>query len=143
MGLHYIFIPSPFTYLCHYLPLLLLPFQLLQLRGRSLPVIPWIRPSTPLHLSSPLLIRSGLCQRAGIWGLIVGPLIKSFSHWRIRLLHGVRESEPGVRKRGDLSFFLSRGVLWATLLRGSERASLKGRLDSEDNRMLDDEGFKP
>lgn len=57
-------------------------------------------------------------------------------------MHTVKEKELGVRKRErDLSFFLSGGVLWATLLQGSEKASLKGRLDLGDNGMLDDEGF--
>lgn len=55
----------------------------------------------------------------------------------------MKERELGVRKREDLSFFLSGGVLWATLLQGSEKASFKGGLDFGNNGMLDDEGFKP
>lgn len=54
----------------------------------------------------------------------------------------MKERELGVRKREDLSFFLYGGVLWATLLWSSEKASFKGRLDLRDNGMLDDEGFK-
>lgn len=49
------------------------------------------------------------------------------------------EGAGGKEERG--SFFLSGGVLWATLLQGSEKASFKGRLDLGDNGMLDDEGF--
>ncbi len=55
----------------------------------------------------------------------------------------MKERELGVRKREDLSFFLSGRVLWATLLQGSEKTSSKGGLDLGDNGMLDDEGFKP
>lgn len=52
----------------------------------------------------------------------------------------MKERALGVKRGG--SFFLSGEVLWATLLQGSEKASL-GRLDLGDNGMLDDKGFKP
>lgn len=65
----------------------LLHYSEAPLQHRSFSVIPWISPSTPLISAILCLLDQALCQKAGIWGLIVWPLIKSFSHWRIRPLH--------------------------------------------------------